>query len=71
MSEYTMVKLKRLRKAMGLSQLQLAALLDVGQTTIAAYESGICNPGLVTAKKLAKLGLRYEIPMTVSKLRGE
>lgn len=46
-------KLKQCRKAMGLTQTELASKLLVGNKTISDYERGISSPDLDTIKKFA------------------
>ena len=46
-------RLKQLRTMRGISQVELAEKLDVGKSTIGAYETGDRMPGRETLKKLA------------------
>ncbi len=71
MSEYVAVKIRALRKHMRATQASLAKRLRITQTAVTAYEAGRCNPRLVVAKRLVKLGVKYEVVMSISKLRGE
>lgn len=45
---------KRLREEKGLTQSELAALIEVTQPTVAQYEKGIKVPTIVTGVLLAK-----------------
>ncbi len=44
----------KLRKEKGLSQAELAALVEVAQPNIAQYEKGLKVPNIVTGVELAK-----------------
>jgi transcriptional regulator with XRE-family HTH domain len=46
-------RLIRLRKAKGLSQVQLAALVEMHQSTISDYERGDTRPGLESMLSLS------------------
>ena len=46
--------LKALRKAKGLSQEELAALLEVSRQTISSLEKGRYNPSILLAFKIAR-----------------
>lgn len=46
-------KIKEVRKARGISQLELGTLLGVSQAMVAQYESGIRNPKIETLQKIA------------------
>ena len=50
-----MNNLKDLRKAKGLTQEDLAKLLNKQQATISAYETGLITPGLNTAMEMSEL----------------
>ncbi|MEP3280505.1 MAG: helix-turn-helix transcriptional regulator [Stappiaceae bacterium] len=51
------LRLKRLRRAMGVKQLALAQSMSVNQTTISRWEAGIqCPPGEVQQHALSALG---------------
>lgn len=43
--------LKKERKRVGLTQVELAAKLDIAEITVRKIESGDRNPGITTAKK--------------------
>lgn len=45
---------KRLREQKGLSQLELAEMVDVTQPMIAQYEKGLKIPTIITGVRLAK-----------------
>lgn len=45
---------KRLREKKGLTQAELANLIDVAQPTVAQYEKGIKVPTIITGVLLAK-----------------
>lgn len=47
--------IRRIRKAAGLSQAQLAATLKVSQSAISQYERGAIQPGIKQAKRLIAL----------------
>ena len=47
--------LKLLRQTKGLTQNQLAKLLDVDQRTISAWEKGICEPSFFMLSKLCEI----------------
>jgi len=48
-------KLKELREKKGLTQEELAKLLDVGRTTVTLWENGTNFPRTETLPKLAKI----------------
>lgn len=48
-----MENLKEVRKAKGLTQLQLSEVSGVNRVSIAKYESGKSTPSLQTAERLA------------------
>lgn len=50
-----MNSIRRIRKAAGLSQAQLAATLKVSQSAISQYERGAIQPGIKQAKRLVEL----------------
>ncbi|MDF3939608.1 helix-turn-helix transcriptional regulator [Achromobacter xylosoxidans] len=50
-----MNSIRRIRKAAGLSQAQLAATLKVSQSAISQYERGAIQPGIKQAKRLVAL----------------
>lgn len=47
------MKIKELRKNMGLTQNKVASALNVSQTTFCDYENGVSNPDVKTLIKLA------------------
>ena len=47
--------LKNLRRAVGMTQKQLAALLTVDQRTVSAWENGICEPSFALLSKLCEI----------------
>ena len=47
------LKLRELRSAKGMTQKELADILDVSETTIFKYEKGIMKPSLERAMQLA------------------
>lgn len=47
-------RLKELRKKRGITQIQMAELLNVDKSTIAKYEVDMCTPSLTMAITLAK-----------------
>lgn len=58
MYDCTMIKLKSLRQAQGLTQMDLAHAAGVPQATVSQIERGTNNPNLTTLAKLAEaLGL--------------
>ena len=50
-----MEKLKELRKAKGLTQQQIATVLNVDKTRVSKWENGICDPPQYQLVKLANL----------------
>ena len=54
-------RLEELRKARGITQEELAALLEVSRQTISSLEKGRYNPSILLAFKIARyFGLRIE-----------
>ena len=54
-------KLRMIRKAKGMTQVELAKATNINRVTIAKYESGKVGPTLVNAEKLAQaLGVPIE-----------
>ena len=54
-------RLEELRKARGVTQEDLAALLDVSRQTISSLENGRYNPSILLAFKIARyFGLSIE-----------
>ena len=54
-------RLEELRKARGITQEELAALLEVSRQTISSLEKGRYNPSIQLAFKIARyFGLRIE-----------
>ena len=54
-------RIEERRKAQGMTQQQLAALLDVSRQTIISLESGKYNPSILLAHKIAQtFGVRIE-----------
>ena len=49
------VLLREYREMLGMSQMQVAKMVDVNQRTISTYELGIRKPPIKTAIKLARL----------------
>ena len=47
--------LKSLRQSMNMSQKTLAALLEVDQRTISAWENAICEPSFTLLSKLCEI----------------
>ena len=53
--------IKRLRKRAGLTQVQLAEHLDVGQNTVSMWETGCAKPSVGKLPQLARiLGCRID-----------
>ncbi len=48
-------KLKDLRKSFGITQDEIAQLLNMSRTSFSKYENGAANPPLAVLRKLAKL----------------
>ena len=83
MKHYTLdgSALAALREAAGLSQVQLAAAIGVGQDMLSRYESGARQPSAETAHKIAEAlgvdfaaittGGRRDIAMAAPALRAE
>lgn len=46
--------LKNLRTSAGMTQKQLADVMDVDQRTISAWEKGVCEPDFAALKKLCE-----------------
>ena len=46
---------KKLRENIGMSQSDLAVAMDLAQSTIARYETGMKLPNIVTGVQLAKI----------------
>lgn len=44
--------LRALRKSVGLTQKQLAGIVEVDQRTVSAWEKGICEPSFTILAKL-------------------
>lgn len=60
-SKHLGANLEYLRKARGITQVQLAQVSGIPRTTISHIESGAGNPSLITLSKLAvALGVHYE-----------
>ena len=54
-------RIEERRKAQGMTQQQLAALLGVSRQTIISLESGKYNPSILLARKIAQtFGVRIE-----------
>ena len=54
-------RMEEKRKAQGMTQQQLAVLLDVSRQTIISLESGKYNPSILLAHRIAQtFGLRIE-----------
>ena len=54
-------RMEEKRKAQGLTQQQLAVLLDVSRQTIISLESGKYNPSILLAHRIAQtFGVRIE-----------
>ena len=49
------ILLREYREMLGMSQIQVAKMVDVNQRTISTYELGIRKPPIKTAIKLARL----------------
>lgn len=47
-----MNKIRQLREAKGMTQVELAAAVGVNQSTINRYEAGVYIPGLIVALRL-------------------
>ena len=47
--------LKALRRVAGITQKQLAGVLEVDQRTVSAWENGICEPSFVLLAKLCEI----------------
>ena len=47
--------LRNLRRAIGMTQKQLASLLAVDQRTVSAWEHGICEPSFTLLAKLCEI----------------
>lgn len=58
-------KLKKIRKSLGLSQKDLADIMEVSQRTISHYESGDSFPDVLTVCRLA-----YAFNMSLEHLLG-
>ena len=54
MEKRAMVKLKNLRKQMGLTQTELAEKCGISCKNISRYENGDRNPGIHNYRRLAK-----------------
>ena len=52
--------IKRLRKERGMSQQELAARLDLGQSTVSAWERGTAFPLMDNVQKMAQL---WDVPI--------
>lgn len=61
-----MDKLKEMREAKNIKQVELADALGVTQGTISQWESGISNPSIDKLKKLAA-----ELDCTIDELIGD
>jgi transcriptional regulator with XRE-family HTH domain len=60
------VKIRELRKQLGLSQERLAALIGVKQSSVSSWESGESEPTMKNIRKLANV-----LCCTVAELLGE
>jgi len=49
------LRLKAVRERRGLSQSDVAKLMDVGKGTVSAWETGLGDPGIYRLRELAKL----------------
>jgi len=54
-SELLTKNIKAIRMAMGVSQEEISALLEIPRTTYAYYESGKAEPGLSSMARLSKI----------------
>lgn len=52
---FNVERLRELRKKRGLTQNELAKLLDVGRTTVTLWEKGVNNPRIEVLPKLARV----------------
>jgi len=48
-------KLRELRKAKGLNQIQVSQIIEVDRSSIAKYETGAVSPSVYTLTRFAKL----------------
>lgn len=62
----TILQIKKLREAAGLTQQELAARAKVRQPTVAQWERGVRNPGLPMLPRIAEA-----LGCTISELFGE
>lgn len=60
------IKLREIRKKMGMTQAQLSTASGVNRISIARYETGATSPALCTAQKLAAA-----LGVTVDELIGK
>lgn len=54
------VRLKEIRKEIGLNQSEVAANIGVARTNISKYEMGLLEPNIETIGKIAEL---YNVPI--------
>lgn len=64
-------KFKSLRLQMNLSQIDLANLLSIKQSTLSNYETGKRNPSLGVCYKLIRLAKLKDIKIDIEHLRPE
>ncbi len=62
-------KIKRRRRLIGLTQVDLARTLGLGISTVARWEQGLTEPKLCQLRALAKLFLSYGAGIDVSEGR--
>ncbi len=69
MTENTLLKNIRLR--LGLTQKDLAKLLDVSQGAVSHWEGGYSYPSVTIADKFSKIAAKKGIVFTSKHIRGE
>ncbi|MCI7428538.1 MAG: helix-turn-helix transcriptional regulator [Methanobrevibacter sp.] len=68
MSKDFAVRLKKLRKDAGITQEELAKVLNVGRTTISEYERGVIEPKIKTLRDIA---FYFNVPIEYFFIREE
>lgn len=64
-------KLKILRKKLRKTQIEMAAIVGVDQSTVSAYERGVGYPCPKARKKYLELALKVKMKLTLEELIRE
>ncbi|MDN7825118.1 helix-turn-helix transcriptional regulator [Burkholderia cenocepacia] len=63
-----MNNLNAVRKRLGLSQKQLAAVCGVGQSAVSQYENGTCDPAIGVARKVIDYARENGVSVTLDEV---